>query len=154
MNRFQTVLVSGTRNPYVTWVFVVVPPELEAGWGPGRKDVRGKINGHPFTGTASRGEGVLRIPIPKSLREKAGIKRGDRVEVELAFDTDRPLLPIPIELQSVFNDDPEVAAFYDRLPPAHRRAWATYVAEAKRPETRLERARRAPDGIRARVFPR
>jgi len=61
---------------------------------------------------------------------------------------------VPNELRAVFEDEPEVAALYNKLPPSHRRAWASYVAEAKRPETRMRRARSAPEGIRARAFPR
>ena len=61
---------------------------------------------------------------------------------------------IPDELQAVLEANPEVAALYDVLPPSHQRAWAEYVAEAKRPETRMRRACNAPAGIRARAFPR
>jgi uncharacterized protein YdeI (YjbR/CyaY-like superfamily) len=72
----------------------------------------------------------------------------------LQVDPDPRLVDIPRELQAVFDHAPDVAALYEALPPSHRRAWATYVAEAKRPATRLERASRAPKGIRARAFPR
>jgi len=146
--------VSGTKRPYRSWTFLIVPPDVARKWGPGQKAVRGTISGHAFQGTASRGEGALRVPIPRDFREKAGLGRGDTVEAALELDaTPRPV-HVPDELRAVFEEDAEVAALYDKLPPAHRRAWATYVAEAKRPETRIRRARRAPDGIRARDFHR
>ena len=154
MHRFQTTLVSGRKRPYMSWTFLIIPPELAMNWGPGQKAVRGTISGYAFRGTASRGEGVLRVPIPGDLREKTGLRRGDTVEVALELDADPRPVNVPNELRAVFKDNPEVAALYDKLPPAHRRAWATYVAEAKRPETRMRRASRAPDGIRAREFPR
>ena len=154
MHRFQTILVSGRKRPYTSWTFLIIPPNLATNWGPGQKAVRGTISGYAFRGTASRGEGALRVPIPRDLREKAGLDRGDTVEVALELDADPRRVRVPDELRAVFEDDPEVAALYDKLPPSQRRAWATYVAEAKRPETRVRRARRAPDGIRARDFPR
>lgn len=132
---------------------MIIPSDLAEKWGPGRKAVRGTIAGCAFRGTASRGEGVLRVPIPRGLCEKAGVSRGDTVEVALELDRNPRRVDVPDELRAVFEEDPEVAALYGKLPPSHRRAWAAYVAEAKRPETRARRARRAPDGIRARAFP-
>jgi Domain of unknown function (DUF1905)/Bacteriocin-protection, YdeI or OmpD-Associated len=153
-HRFQTTLVSGRRRPYASWTFLVIPPDVAATWGAGQNAVRGTIAGHPFRGTASRGEGVLRVPIPRDLREQAGLRRGDTVEVALALDAKpRPVI-VPDELRAVFRDDPEIAVLYDRLPPSCRRAWATYVAEAKQSVTRIRRAQRAPEGIRTRAFPR
>jgi Domain of unknown function (DUF1905)/Bacteriocin-protection, YdeI or OmpD-Associated len=153
MHRFRTTLVPGGKAPYTSWTFLIIPPDLTTSWGRGQKPVRGTISGHPFRGTASRGEGVLRVPLTRDLREKAGLRRGDTVAVALELDaTPRPVR-VPHELRAVFKNDPAVAALYARLPPSHRRAWATYVAEAKRPETRMRRARRAPAGIRARAFP-
>jgi hypothetical protein len=154
MHRFRTTLVPGNKRPYRSWTFLVVPSDVALSWGPGQKAVRGFISGHPFRGTASRGESVLRVPIQRDFREITGLACGDTVDVALELDvTPRPV-HIPVELQVVLNDDPAVAELYDNLPPSLRRAWATHVAEAKLPETRVRRARRAPDGIRARAFPR
>ena len=154
MTSFQTILVPGTKLPYRSWTFLVLPPELEVDWGAGRKAVRGTIAGTPFRGTVSRGEGVLRMPVPRELREEAGVRCGDTVEVVIELDTNPRPLELPDELRAVFDDDPAVAELYDQLPPSHRRAWATFVDEAKRPETRIRRARKAADGIRARQFPK
>jgi len=154
MHRFQTTLVPGKRRPYTSWTFLIIPHELAKEWGPGQKAVRGTISGRAFRGTASRGDGVLRIPVRRDLREAAGIRVGDTVTVALELDTDPRQVELPHELRAVFDDAPEVAALYEALPPSLRRAWATYVAEAKRPETRWRRARAAPSGIRARAFPR
>ena len=153
MPRFRTTLVSGGKAPYASWTFLVIPPDVARQWGAGRKEVRGTIAGHAFRGTASKGEGVLRVPIPRKLREKAGLERGDNVEVHLELDTAPRRTVLPNELRAVFKSDPEVAALYGELPPSLRRAWAEYVAEAKRPETRTNRADRAPAAIRARKFP-
>lgn len=61
---------------------------------------------------------------------------------------------LPAELQTLLHNDPAVAASYAQLPPSMQRAWAAYIGEAKRPETRARRVSEAPDGIRARAFPR
>jgi uncharacterized protein YdeI (YjbR/CyaY-like superfamily) len=154
MNRFRTTLLAGNKAPYESWTFLVIPDELAAKWGAGQKAVRGAIAGKPFRGTATRGEGVLRVPLAQDLRDQLGVRVGDTVDVTLELDSEPRPLEIPDELRAVFNDDPEVAELFGRLAPSCRRAWATYVADAKKPETRQRRARKAPAGIRAREFPR
>ena len=154
MHRSEAGLAPGRERPYDTWTFLVIPSGLATDWGPGQIAVRGTIAGTPFRATATRGDGVLRVPVPRALREEAGVRCGDTVHVAIEPDPDPRPVELPEELQAVLDADPEVAALYEKLPPSHRRAWATYVAEAKRPETRLRRARKAPAGIRARAFPR
>ncbi len=154
MHRFQTTLVAGGKRPYRSWTFIVVPPAVAKAWGPGPMAVRGTVSGHAFRGTASRGEGRLRVPLPRSFREPAGLERGDAVEVALELDPVPRPLQVPEELEAVFKDDPEAAVLYGKLPPSHQRAWATFIADAKRAETRRRRAGKAPAGIRARAFPR
>lgn len=154
INRFRTTLVAGKKPPYASWTFLLIPAELAAAWGAGQKAVRGTISGKPFRGTASRGEGVVRVPLPRDLRDALGVRSGDTVDVAVELDTEPRPIKIPTELRAVFDDDPEVASLYDQLPPSCRRAWAAYVEDAKRQETRIRRARKAPAGIRAREFPR
>ena len=70
MNGFRTTLVSGSKPPYSSWTFLIVPADLALQWGAGPIAVRGTISGTTFRGTATRGEGQLRIPIPQELRER------------------------------------------------------------------------------------
>ncbi len=153
MPSFSTVLVSGTKRPYDSWTFVVVPDHVVATLGSKRAQVRGTINGVSFTGTVSKGEGVYRMPVPRDLQTKAEIACGDKVRVFMEVDPEPRPVDIPQELQEVLAADPDLSRRFDGLPPAHRRAWAAYVADAKRAETRIRRAAKAPDGIRSKSFP-
>lgn len=154
VKKIRAVLVPGRRRPYASWTFLVVPEELAAEWGAGPIAVRGTLGGVPFRGTATRGEGALRMPVPRELRERAAVGPGDAVDVAIELDTDPRPIDLPDELRALFRDDPELATLYDRLPPSHRRAWATYVGGAKRQETRIRRVRKAVEGIRRGEFPR
>ena len=113
----------------------------------------GTIKGVSFTGTVSKGEGVYRMPVPRDLQTKAKIACGDKVRVFMEVDPEPRPVDIPQELQEVLAADPDLSRRFDGLPPAHRRAWAAYVADAKRAETRIRRAAKAPDGIRSKSFP-
>jgi hypothetical protein len=155
MDRFKATLVAGTRRPYTSWTFVELPDEVPASWGrAGPFAVRGTLAGVAFRGTVSRSRGVYRLTVTKALQQEAGVARGDRVEVALELDDEPRPVDVPPELEAVFADDPKVRALFDQMAPSHRRAWATYVADAKRPETRRRRASQAPAGIRARRWPR
>lgn len=154
MERFKTKLVSGGKAPYSSWTFLVLPEKILKQWGQtGRIEVRGTLAGVPFRGAMSRGEGVHRMPVRRALLEQAGVSRGDVVDVTVELDRESDRVEVPEELRAILDDDAELAALFDEMPPSHRRAWAGYVAEAKRPETRARRARKAPDGIRSRAFP-
>lgn len=153
MPSFSTVLVSGAKRPYDSWTFLVVPDHVVATLGSKRAQVKGTIRGVGFTGTVSRGEGVYRMPVPRDLRMKASIACGDRVRVSMQIDSIPRPVNIPPELQEVLAADPELAKRFDDLPPAHRRAWAAHVADAKRVETRIRRAAKAAGGIRNKTFP-
>lgn len=153
MHRFKTALAPGTRTPYRTWTFIVLPSSVTVDWPPGQKAVRGTVSGHPFQGTASRGEGTWRVPVTREFRERAGLGPRDVVEVALELDAAPQEVAIPPELQAVFEAHPGVRADYDRLPPSMQRAWATHVAEARQAATRVRRAEAARAGIRRRSYP-
>ena len=153
MHRFKARLVSGQKAPYSSWTFLVVPESVRSEWKKARADVRGTLNGEPFRGTVSKGEGVHRMPVRKELLERIGAARGDLVEVTLQLDDEPRTVEVSAELRAVLERDDALAKLFDALPPSLRRAWASHVGEARRPETRERRARQAPEGIRARKFP-
>lgn len=151
MNPFETVLVAGRKPPYASWTFIEVPPAPAKAIGHG--PVRVVLSGTSFRGTASRSQGVLRVPVKREVLEKAGVARGDRVVVAITRDAQpRPVL-VPAELQAVLDRSEALRRAFDALPPSHRRAWASYVGDAKQAATRERRAAKAPEGIRQRAFP-
>ena len=152
MNEFETVLVPGHKPPYASWTFIEVPPAIAKAIGHG--PVRVTVSGTSFRGTASRSQGVLRVPVKREVLERAGVACGDRVAVTLARDAQPRPVHVPPELQKHLDGNAALRKAFDALPPSHRRAWASYVAEAKQAATRERRAAKAPDGIRSRSFPR
>jgi hypothetical protein len=115
--------------------------------------VRGKINDVSYRGTVSKGEGVYRMPVPRELQAKAKIACGTKVRVFMEVDPEPRPVEIPRELQAIFDAEPDLANRFASLPPSHRRAWASYVADAQKAETRVRRAAKAPAGIRSKSFP-
>jgi uncharacterized protein YdeI (YjbR/CyaY-like superfamily) len=56
---------------------------------------------------------------------------------------------VPAELLAALARDAAAHAVWHGLPPSHRREHASYVAEAKKPETRERRAGRCVEILKA-----
>ncbi len=63
--------------------------------------------------------------------------------------TNRGSLARPAELESSLAGAPDARAMYDGLSFSHQKAYADWVAEAKRPETRARRAAASVDRLLA-----
>lgn len=153
MPRFEAELVPGHEAPYDTWTFVVVPDEIYGELGQARPPVRGTIGGVAFRETIHRSGGVPRLLVRRELLDRIGASLGDVVDVRLELDREPRTVEVPPELEAVFDEDRQLAELYSKLSPSLRRAWATYVGEAKRSETRLRRAEKARAGIREKLYP-
>jgi len=55
---------------------------------------------------------------------------------------------IPAELAAALAAAPDAAAVFEALPPSHRREYVEWVAEAKKPETRVARAQKTVTRLR------
>ena len=153
MPAFTAPLVPGTKPPYERWTFLLVPHEVGVDLGPaGPIAVRGTLAGVAYRGTIHRSDGQYRMVVRKEWIP--GQAWGDVVAVEMERDDEPRPVDVPVELQAVLDGDAELSARFAGLPPAHRRAWAEHVGEAKRAETRAARAQRAITGIRGKQFPR
>ena len=153
MLRFRSELVPGQKAPYDTWTFVVVPDEIYRELGQARPAVRGTVEGVAFRETINRSGGVPRMLVRRDLLDRIGASKGDVVEVRLELDPVPRTVEVPPELEAVLEEDSHLAELYSKLSPSLRRAWATYVDEAKRLETRLRRAEKAREGIREKLYP-
>jgi len=78
------------------------------------------------------------IEIPDTACRLVGVDTGDHVELELLVADPE----LPTELQAVIDSDPAALRAWQGLTASQQRMLRENVAAAKRPETRLARARR------------
>jgi hypothetical protein len=126
---------------------VAVPFDARAAFGEARPPVRGSVNGTPFRTRLAVYGGVTYLGLTKAVRAAAGIAPGDAVEVVLERDDAPRELEVPPELAAALAE-PGLRAAYDALAFTHRREYAEWVAEAKRPQTRARRAAKAAAMVR------
>jgi len=79
---------------------------------------------------------VLGTTVLRSLR----IDLGDVVIAELRSDPNPDQIDLPPEFEEALDQDPEASARFFGFTPGKRRSVATYIDQAKRPETRIKRA--------------
>jgi bifunctional DNA-binding transcriptional regulator/antitoxin component of YhaV-PrlF toxin-antitoxin module len=130
---------------------VELPFDGKERFGKARAPVRGTVNGTRFRTTVAVYGGVYMIGFNKDLRERAGIKIGDAVDVTIELDDQPRTVEVPPALAAALADNREAGVAFDDLSYSHRREYAQWVAEAKREETRERRVAKAVEMLRSGV---
>jgi hypothetical protein len=143
--RFQSVVELGGK----TATGIQVPDDVVAELGSGRRpSVRITVGGHTYRTTIASMGGRFLVPLSAANRAAAGVAAGDAVEVDVEVDDAPREVEIPADLQAAFDAAPDARAFFDSLAFSHRKEWARWVEEAKRPETRATRVEKTIAGLR------
>jgi hypothetical protein len=142
---FDAVIEAGRGGGAI----VYVPFDVKEVFGSGRPKVRALIDGHEYRGSlANMGSGHC-LGIRKDVRAAIGKDVGDKVRIEVALDTAPREVVVPPELKAALDGAPDAAGRYEALSYTHRREYAEWVAGGKKDETRVRRAKKAVDMIRA-----
>jgi bifunctional DNA-binding transcriptional regulator/antitoxin component of YhaV-PrlF toxin-antitoxin module len=123
--------------------WVEVPFDAREAFGEARAPVSGTVNGMSFRGRLSVYGGRTYLGLRREIRDAAGIDVGDPVEVVLERDDSPREVEVPAALAAALATDPEAGAAFDALAFTHRREYATWIAEAKRDETRARRVQKS-----------
>lgn len=83
------------------------------------------------------------IGLSKAARAQLGVDIGDEVTVVVGLDEQPREVEIPPALGEALAAEPVAAAAFERLAYTHRKEYATWIAEAKRAETRERRVAQA-----------
>ena len=83
------------------------------------------------------------IGISKANRAALGVDLGDVVTARIEVDTAPREVEIPPALAAAFAEDPRAREIFEGLAYTHRKEYATWIAEAKREQTRERRVTQA-----------
>lgn len=134
--QFRTTIELGGK----TATGMQVPPEVVEGLNAGKRPaVRVTINGYTYRSTIAAYTGVFMLPVSKEVREAAGVRAGDEVEVDVVLDTEPREVEVPADLAQAIATDSEASRFFEGLSYSNRRRFVMGVEEAKTPETRQRR---------------
>ena len=119
------------------------------GEGAKRFPVVASVNGYEWRTSVARMGGEFLVGLNREVRQGAGVQAGDTVTLSLRLDSEPREVEVPEALATALDGDPEARAVFDQLAFTHRKEFARWVAEAKRPETRDRRVVQALEMIRA-----
>ena len=119
---------------------ITVPEDVLAALGGGRRPaVAVTINGHTFRTTIGSMGGVAKIPVSAATRTATAVTAGDVLLVGLELDAAPREVTVPGDLTAALAGDPAAAEFFAGLSHSHKKAYVTWIEEAKKPETRAKR---------------
>jgi hypothetical protein len=137
----QPVRIRAVLQPRGPAAAVLLTDEQLEAIGGGRKTppVRVTVNGHTFDGRIGRMGGETLLGFNKAVRAACGVQAGDEIDVEVVLSEGPPAVDVPEALAAALAGDDAARATFDGLAPSHRKEFARWVGEAKRPETRERR---------------
>jgi hypothetical protein len=132
-----------------TATFFRVPVDVPSHFdGRHRPAVLVHLGGHTYRSTIAKYGDDYFLPLSRANREAAGVSAGDRIAVEIEEDSAPREVEPPPELAAALAADEEARQVFGSLSYTHRKEYADWIAEAKRPETRARRAAKAVDLLR------
>jgi hypothetical protein len=129
---------------------VVLDDDQVAAVGEGAKrfPVVATVNGYSWRTTVTRMRGEFLLGLNREVREAAGVQAGDRVEVAIALDSAPRDVELPEALAVALERDAAAKTAFHGLAFTHRKEFAQWVSEAKRPDTRDRRVAQALQMLR------
>ena len=122
---------------------VDVPNEVvQALGGKGRTPVRATFDGVPSRGSIVKMGGAFALGVTKAIMTEAGVAAGDSLDIVVERDDESREVEPPEELSTALRRHAKARAVWDSLSYSHKREYAGFVAEAKRPDTRERRVGR------------
>jgi hypothetical protein len=131
---------------------IEVPDEIVTGLGAGRRPaVRVTLGGaYTFRTTIAPMGGSYWIGVSAEHRAHSGVAAGDVLDVTVEVDDAPRTVTLPDDLAAALAADPAARAFYDTLSYTNQNTYATWVTDAKKPETRADRVTKSVEALRNR----
>ncbi len=108
-----------------------------------RVPVRGTINGYPFRSSLMPMGGCHMMPVNKTLRDGAGARPGDIVDVVMERDEEKRTVEAPAVLKKAWAKNKVAKANWEKMAFTHKKEIALWIEAAKKEETRARRVAKA-----------
>lgn len=115
------------------------PSQVKALEGKAHTRVKGTVEGVPFRSSIFPYGGVFYLMVHKATVEAAGTAPGKRIALVVERDEAPRTFDMPPELAKALARNPKAQAFFGQLAFTHRKEYAAWVRQAKRPRTRARR---------------
>lgn len=113
-----------------------------------RVPVRGTIDGFPFRSSLMPMGGCHRMVVNQAMRDGAGIKAGDTVQVVMERDRAPRVVVIPAILKQTLGKSKAAQANWKKYSFTHQKEMVRAITGAKQEETRARRLARIIDIVK------
>jgi hypothetical protein len=130
-----------------TFTYATIPFDCEKEFGSrGRIRVKGEINGHKIRAALlPHGDGKHYLVLTKEIRDRALIKVGDTISVDLAKDTVPQAIGTPDDFLASLEKNKKALENFNDLALSYQKQYVVWLDEAKKAETRQKRITKAVD---------
>ena len=143
--KFQSVIELGGK----TATGFEVPADVVTKLGKGKKPaVNVTIGNHTYRSTVAVMDGRFMLPLSAENRQAAGVVAGDKVEVEVALDTEPRTVELPADFEKALVKDKVAQQTFERLSYSMQRSHVLSIEGAKTLETRQRRIDKAVATLR------
>lgn len=119
---------------------IEIPPSVVEALGDGKRPpVKVTLNGYTYRSTVAVMGGAYMVGVSADVREKAKVRGGDVLEVEMVLDTEKREVEVPADFAKALGANKKAKAFFDGLSYSNKRRFTMQVEEAKAAETRARR---------------
>ena len=139
--KFRTEIQQGESKN--TTGIEVPPSVIEALDAGKRPPVQVTINGYTYRSTVAVMGGASMVGVSAEVRERAGVKGGDVVDVTMELDTEPREVAVPADLATALEKDAAAKRFFEGLSYSNKRRIVLNVEGTKNPETRQRRIEKA-----------
>ena len=134
--QFRAVIEQGDK----TATGITVPDEVVAALGAGKKPaVKVTLKGYTYRTSIATVGGSFKVGVSAAVREAAGVKGGDELDVEIALDTAPREITVPPDFAAALDAEPAARATFDRINYSEKRWFVLGIEDAKTDATRQRR---------------
>ena len=139
---FPAPVLKDESNPKWTFHYVPIPPEVaEALVENKTRRVILTVNERATNRYVyQHRDGEYRVILGLSILKELGHRPGDMLFATLKPDPNPDAVNVPPEFEEALAEHPEARKRFDAWTPGKRRSLASYITQAKRPDTRMKRA--------------
>ena len=143
--KFRTTILQGDK----TATGIRVPDDVMTALNAGKKPkVSVTINGHTYRSSVATVDGGPMVGVSELVRNAAGVKGGDTIDVDIELDTAPRTVEVPTDLAAALDAEPAARKTYDGLSYSLQRFWVEPIVGAKTEETRQRRIEKAVAALR------
>ena len=124
------------------WTYIDIPEAIATQLLPGSKKsfrVKGWLDQYAYEGLSlvPMGGGDFILALNATIRKSIGKTKGAMVKVRMEIDT-KPVIISP-DLMECLQDEPKALAYFNALPPSHRKYYSNWIESAKTEATKAKR---------------